>query len=392
MKRVLIVILLVLPLVVSAQNPIQFQIGTRSGYEYNVFNANPNRLIVSEEGDSTSSVRSGFFQHFDVQANWKKKFDAHQLSAKVRTRYDYFPQVNAANLFRPELSLGYGYKFNKKTSLFLKTRYLKYQTNRIPDDTESLILPPAYQRLGADVGLKFKPRKNNKSQIRFSLLEKNYQSSETSSLKYNSLGVNFKSSQRIKRKGKPSNYISFELDFRRRNYMRTIFGEALDEGFEEELDDEGLEDFEEVEDQIQRRIWQYHTAQVEYTFAQSKTLKVKTGLAFQQRLDLLDKKFGYHQWQPYVKLEMKKERLKFAWKVEGVLRSFSHLKAKSGSEDLLKHKYLRSTLSLDYAMTKNLDFTVRGNFRNRWRNFSNGATSFLPYTNGMISAGIKYRF
>ena len=66
MKRVLIVFLWVLPLIALAQSPLSFEIGTRSGYEYNVFNAHPSRVLISEEGDTTSSVRSGFFQHFNV--------------------------------------------------------------------------------------------------------------------------------------------------------------------------------------------------------------------------------------------------------------------------------------------------------------------------------------
>ena len=218
MKRVIIVIFFCLPFLTKAQNQFNFQVETRSGFEYNIFNANKNRFLISEEGDSTSAIKSGFFQHFNAQASWKKKLDAHQFSSKLRTRFDYFPQVTSGNLFRPELNFGYNYKFNKKTSLFFKTRFLIYQTNRLPDETEVLNLPTSYRRINGDLGLKFKPRKNNKSQIRFSILEKNYVPSEESDLKYNALGINFRTTQRLKRKGKPSNYVSLELDFRRRNY------------------------------------------------------------------------------------------------------------------------------------------------------------------------------
>lgn len=81
-----------------------------------------------------------------------------------------------------------------------------------------------------------------------------------------------------------------------------------------------------------------------------------------------------------------------AWKVEGVLRSFSNLRAKSDSEALLKYHYLRSTLNMSSAMKEDLDFTLNGNFRTRKRNFSEGATNYLGYTNAVISAGVKYRF
>ncbi len=384
MKRVLIVIFFCIPLLTKAQSPFQIDVETRSGYEYNVFNANKNKILVSEEGDSTLALQSGFFQHFNLSAKWKKKIKKNQLSFKARTRYDYFPELSAANLFRPEVSFGYSYKLNRKSSLFFKSRYLLYKTNRIPDDTEVISVPVGYQRLNADLGFKFKPIKNNKSQIQFSVLEKQYAEREESGLKYGAFGINFQTKQRFKRKRKPSNYLALELDFQRRNYLRTIFGEEPEE---DEMEDEEFE-----MDSTSQRVWQYHTAKLEYTYGYSKAVKIRTGLALQQRLDILDKKFGYNQWQPFVKLEIEKGRLNFNWKVEGVFRSFSNLKATKSGNELLKHRYLRTSLSVNYAVSKHLDFTVRGNLRKRWRNFSDGATSFLPYTNGMISAGVKYRF
>lgn len=385
MKRILIIILVTLPLLTNAQNPLQVEIETRSGFEYNVFNANENRIILSEEGDSTSAVQSGFFQHFNLTTKWKKKIKKNQFSFKARTRYDYFLGLSTANVFRPELNLGYTYKFNRKSSLFFKSRYLLFKTNRLADEREVITIPPGYQRLGADLGYKFKPLKRNKSQIRLSVFEKRFAEGEESVLKYTAYGVNFRTSQRFKRKRKPSNYLAFEADVTRRNYFRTTFGEEFDE---DEIEEE--EDF--AEDQVTQRIWQYHTTQLEYTWGLSKTLKLRSGLAFQQRLDILDQKFGYTQWQPFVKLEVEKDRLKLAWRVDGVFRSFTHLKATKTGEDLLKHQYLRTSLTANYAITDQLDFTVRGNFRKRWRNFTTSATNFLPYTNGMISAGIKYRF
>ena len=92
MKRVIIVILFCFPIMLKAQSPFKFQVETRSGFEYNVFNANSSRFILSESGDSISAVQSSFFQHFNAQASWNKTFDAHQVSAKIRTQFDYFPQ------------------------------------------------------------------------------------------------------------------------------------------------------------------------------------------------------------------------------------------------------------------------------------------------------------
>ncbi len=385
MKRIPILILF-LPLFAQAQSPWQIEFDTRSGYEYNIFNANENRVFISEEGDTSSAVQSGFFQHFGMQVGWKKEIKAHQLSFKARGRYAYFPELSTASLFRPELQVGYAYSINKKTAIFFKGRFLKYQTNRIPDDTNVLLPPQSYNRGQADLGVKFRPFKYNKSQLRATFFRKAYFSDEDRSLRYNAFQINAETKQRFKRKGKPSNYLSLEFDFTRRQYVdeRWIFEDVEEEDMEEE------EEFAELI--INYRTWQYLTAKVEYSFAFNKALRWKTGLLWQNRQDIRDQRFGYQQWQPYIKMELKKGKVSANWKIEGIFRQFTHLSASKTSSVLLRHQYLRASFNFDYALDAHWSIMVQANYRQRWRNEAENASTFLPYTRGILSAGIKYRF
>jgi hypothetical protein len=305
------------------------------------------RVFISEEGDTSSAVQSGMFQQFSLKADWKRQFKKHQISLGGKTRFDYFPGLTEANLFRPEARLNYAYIVNKNQSFFFKSRYIMHRTDRIPDETSVLILPRSYQRWQSDLGYKFRPFDNNRSQVQLSVFRKIYDPSENRSLMYDAFQVNFKTKQRFKQKGRPSKYLTLELDFAKRNY--------LDERFEEE--GEGSEEI------INYRNWQYHTVDVEYSFAPSKKLRWKPGIAFQQRLDILDEKFGYRQVEPYLKVGFEEEKVSLDLKLQTTFRYYTGLEAAKDSEALLRHQYLRVGMSFKYSPERPLGYYCKWKFQ-----------------------------
>jgi len=102
--------------------------------------------------------------------------------------------------------------------------------------------------------------------------------------------------------------------------------------------------------------------------------------------------FGYRQLRPYNRIIQEESRLKIYLKADGILRNFSQLKASKGNDELLQHRYLLLDLEFDYQLSDQWAFIVRGIYRQRWRNQAESATSFLPYTNAMLSLGFKYQF
>ena len=399
MKRLLLQVIILLPQLLVAQSEFQFEAATGSGYEYNVFNAGEGRVFTPEEGETISAIQSGLFQQLDLRADWEKQMEKHQLNLGAKTRIVYFPTLTGADLLRPDLRLEYAYQISKKSSVAVNSKYMINRTNRIPDETTVLSLPQSYQRGQSDLTFKFQPFRYNKSRVRATVFRKQYQESEDRNLRYNAVQLNLESKQRFKRKGLPSSYLTMGFDFTKRNYTddRFIVLEEDDEYFEEDDEDYDFEedwDFEEEEFEINTnyRVWTYHTVKLEYSFAPAKNFRLKPGIQFQQRTDVLDEMFGYRQLRPYIGMTLEENRLTIDLKAEGILRNFSQLKASKGNDELLQHRYLLLDLEFDYQLSDQWAFIVRGIYRQRWRNQAESATSFLPYTNAMLSLGFKYQF
>lgn len=374
-----------LSLKISAQSPYTLQIETSSGYEHNVFNGyGGNRIATSNKNVPQAKLSSGFFQRADLQFAWKKEFGAHAFAVKNRLRYTYFPQELRANLFRPQLSVFYQYSVNKKLSFFVRGSYLRYKTNRQANETEVAVIPSSYHRGLARIGTKFLAAKRNKISVELLVLQKNYATDRNGRLRYQAFGLNVQSKQQFKQKGKPSTYLSFVVDVNRRVYWDQLFENI--EGEEEEAEFE-------LGEAENNRIWQYHTVKLVYTIPVSKKVKWKVGTAFQERLDLLEGQFGYRQLQGFVELSLKIKKMDIKWRGEAFQRRFKDLFADEEEDFLLKHHYLRSTLRMSYQLDDQWSLTSLVTFKRRWRNFPQGYTiSYLPYTNALISFGIKYKF
>ncbi|MCR9287762.1 hypothetical protein OAF63_00780 [Saprospiraceae bacterium] len=379
MKRIFNFLLFSMPLLLLAQTPFKIQVETRSGYEYNVFNASKNKWKVIDD-DSIPAIQSGFFQHFNIKNKWEKEIENHLFLVGLKTSFDYFPSLEEANLFRPELNLKYQYELNKKSSLFFRGKLSKYQTNRFNDD-EGFSMPTSYAWLGADFGYKIEPFKYNRTQIKLSAYEKQFEPSEMRNLKYSAFRINLLTTQRFKKAKRLYHYLSFELDFARRNYMDSFF----------ELDEEEPEEEIFYEDS-RERIWQYSTLDLSYKHSFSREARLKMGLSLQKREDILDEQFGYNQWKPYLKFSVKKEKLEVSANLESVFRFFTHIEATEDGNELLIHKYLRTSVLLKYNFSEQLGLTLRGSMVIRQRNLMENAKNYLPYTNGLISLGIKYQF
>ncbi len=194
------------------------------------------------------------------------------------------------------------------------------------------------------------------------------------------------STQRFKKRGKPSSYLNLSISLNQRNYRESPTEDFWD-----------LEEWEDTEIAIdsltEYRIWGYQTFEIGYTYKINKPLKIKGGLSFQQRLDRLEERFGFQQWQPSVALDWKKDKLKLQWKISYAFRNFTDLKADENGLFTLRHQYLRSYFLATYSLNDNWVLSGKFNLRKRWRNQPIGATNnYLPYLTGVISIGIKYQF
>lgn len=372
------------PLLLVAQiSAVQLSLDTKSGYEYNAFNSAKNKFTTNTEGDTISRIQSGAFQYLGIQGGWKTTLKKHNFGITTKIRMDNYWQLKTANLLRSETRLTYSYALKKTSSLYFNSKYLIYQTNRFPNEVEVIAIPAAYKRLTANFGYKWRPFKRNKTQLEMNLLRKAYSPNEDTQLKYSAFGLNLSSTQRFKKKGKPSSYLRFELDVHQRNYV-----DAPINNFLESLDDEA-EDFEALE---KLRTWQYYTLETDYSFSINQPLKLTTGLAFQYRRDVLEEQYGYRQWQPFVEAKWTMEKLTLKWKMSMAFRTFSNLKADSNKLFALQHRYWRNSFYVTYQLTDQWALVGQVNFRKRGRNQPPKTTNrYLSYFTGLISMGIRYK-
>ena len=385
--RYFLLINLLSPLILFAQTSVQLSVDTKSGYEYNAFNNAKNQFMANAEGDTVSNIQSGVFQYLGIQGAWKSTFKKHKFGLTAKFRMVNYWQLKTANLLQSEARLAYSYSLKKTSSIYFNSNYLIYQTNRLPNEVEVIAIPASYKRLGTEFGYKWQPFRRNKTRLEIDVLQKTYSPNENQQLQYIAFGLNLNSTQRFKKKGKRSSYLRLELDMHQRNYVNAptrVFWESIEA---EEVDFE--EDFEELEN---LRIWQYYSAESDYSFSINRILKLTTGLAFQYRRDVLDEQYGYQQWQPFVEAKWVFAKLNLKWKMSMAFRTFTHLKADHTELYALQHNYWRNSLFITYELTDQWTLVGQFNFRKRGRNQPPETTNrYLPYFTGLISVGIRYK-
>lgn len=364
----------------QAQDAFELELSTLSGFEYNPFNTTVRSFGIDTTKNKRPDIQSGFFQHFNIMANWKKEILKHKFDLKGRFRVDYFPQLRTANLFRPELRFNYSYQLKKKTFLKFRANYFANIGNDLIDPDEVLRISNSYQKGGLAFGYQFQLNKKTKLLVESSYLKKYYAPVEEQRLRYGAIGFKLKSTTRIKRKDKYAAYLTLAYEFNNRNYR---------DFFEEEF----LEEEEPVKVLEKTRVWQYHTLRAGYAFRPNKVMRYKVGVSLQQRIDQLDEEFGYSQLETYAEVKYKNERLELKWRVAVTHRRFSTLFADQEEDILLVHNYLRNRVTLNYQLKKQCYLSLQSNITKRWRNQPvNANKAFLPYMNGLISIGVKFIF
>jgi len=385
--RYFLLIFLFSPFINYAQSEFKLSIDNRSGYEYNAFN----QAKSQREGSSNlTPIQSGFFQQVGFGSTLKKTIKSHQFNWTTKARLDHFWQLSAANLQRWETGVGYRYRWDKRKYLRFHLKYLSYQTNRQDNGTAVINIPATYQYWNSRLAYQWQPFKNNKSIFSMELSKRDYAATQNDQLQYWRYEGNFSTTQRFKRKGKKSSYLSWEMNFQQRDYTNSVLDNSM------AMDDLEIQEAEawenEEDDPNTYRRWQYFTTSVDYAFYIQPTLKLTTGISYEQRKDIWDERFGYRQVGYFFYLKWKKQQWQATWKIETTYRQFSHLFADENEAYLLQHLYLRNSFSISYEFNKSWSITSNLNVRKRWRNQPpESKNSYLPYVTSLASIGIRYK-
>ncbi|MEM6321957.1 MAG: hypothetical protein AAF960_30135, partial [Bacteroidota bacterium] len=349
---------------------------------------------------STHAIQSGLFQQLGFASTVKQIINTHQLSWTTKGKIDHFWQLTAANLQRWETGLGYQYQWDKRKSLRWQLKYLFYQTNRQDNGTAVITIPTAYQKWNSRLAYQWQPFKYNRSIFKAAWTKRIYAATANDQLRYWGFEGNFQTTQRFKRKGKKSSYLKLALSFQQRDYTNSVFEtnwEVTDSGDWEAAENEKIlesADWEDEEgDSNTYRRWQYFSASIDFVFYVTSTLKMTSGIAYEHRKDVWDKRFGYRQLAQFVAFKWTKQQWKINWKINTSFRKFTDLFADTEDDYLLQHLYLKNSFSVAYEITESWTIAAHLNFRKRWRNQPPASrNNYLPYFTGLTSLGLQYRF
>lgn len=356
---------------ISGQSNFDLRIGSRAGYEYNVFNVNADK-VIENNGTSVRALKSAYFQNVNLYTSWKIKSKHHEFGLNGDWSKDYFPQLNVANLLQSNIGIRYKLKMHKRHSLSINGKLKKYETNRPEDDTEVLRPPRAYNRLQYSIRYNLKLFSKSKIYIQATARDNQYITDSNREFYYNSLKYTFSYEQKLYSSKKISHSWNTRAGYETRFYNDIEYDELSDE------------------ESIEEREWRYYSFSTEYELKIKKKFKLVTGASAIMREDLIQNRFGYRQLQPYIKLGIDRNKINVSMKGSVARREFQTLKANASTDIPLIHNYIRGSLSIKYKVSKKLHFDLKARVVSRSRNLPFEATSFLAYDNALISLGVKY--
>ncbi|MDF1696154.1 MAG: hypothetical protein P1U56_09995 [Saprospiraceae bacterium] len=346
--------------------------GTRNGYEHNVFNGNESRRLI-QDGDTISSIQSGYFYSLSAMVNWKIKSERQELQLMGKWGKDYFPRLNEADLIRPQARIKYVLKMHKRHTVYASAQHSQYLTNRPEDDTEVLRPPRAYKKNTVDLKYSLKPFQGNRMSFETGYVQKLYQTDDTREFHYHGMNYEFSMSQRIKKSKRWSHYFKVDATYSIRNYEDITFVNDSEEDIERFRD------------------WRYSSLTGTYEVKYRKQFKWVLGARVLDRRDVLQNRFSYFQYQPFSRILIKSKNVEYSMKASVVHRVYDTLKAQTNLTTPLKHIYFRMSASLNVQFNERIRMLSRISWVKRTRNLEEGARSFLGYENLLASIGLNFR-
>ncbi len=362
-----------MPQTVLSQQQWKLQMGSSSGYEYNVFNVHPSQGYIVD-GVSESALQSGYFQHVLLGASYKLKRKKHQLFIQTIGQMDYFPLLPIVNLYRPTISLSYRYKYSKFQQWSFKSSYGAYITNRVENQDEVLRPPRSYQRVQLRLNYELKPFRGNISRLEAHWRHHRYNTEEMRLFYYRSFGLKASMEQSIFKNKTFRHSLALESEVVQRMYTDIEF--------------DSIED----EENMEERLWRYAQFRSFYSFTKKRFLKTSVGVDRTTRLDIIQERFGYTQNQCFVKMRVDNKKMNYQCRISAAHRVYHDLMAAREIDEPLVHNYFRGYFKATRTWNKKLDVYLKIQGVHRTRNYSEVATSFLAYTNGVVRLGIVYRW
>lgn len=357
----------------TAQIKSNFSVETSTGYEYNIFKSPETFLDNGVLKDKNDLYKNSLFQEGGVRFFAKKKWEKQSLSFRFNPKGIYYFSEVKSSYFTFFSGLRYINELNKKTTWQVNSWYkIKNREGENIDGSE-LNFPLGNNHFGLATSLDFRLYKQNRSIVKVTYGNRDYKSSDTHDLLYNSLGVNTIIRNVFKRK---AGWHSYGIEA---NFINKFFNQK-------EL----------ATNVIAKFNWKDISAGLFYRYPVTKAFDIKPSFIFKKRLDSKQDKFTYTQLKPSLDLVYKKKKLEINLTTSYINRKYKTLLATDiNNNDLgkLNYNYYQIKLVAEQKINKKLSILANGFLNNRTSNKTNTQSIyFRDYNYYNLSIGFKYRF
>lgn len=385
MKRMILLLALLCPVVLIAQTKMKTEISSQVGYEYNV-PRNPSFYIDrGEEVDAAelllSSPLSLTSLSFDLKRKWSKK---HYFYLGTDASYKLYPTLMEASLLTTSFNPKYKYKLNKKWTLVQEAQFKLTRLNGELGENSLLTLsrPYTWYNLNSSVGYDI-----SKTQ-QFSLVSgrdwKQYQNNGSSSLKYNGWHAGLAYKQKLS-KGKLSQF-DVSANWEKRAYTREGNGTA---GFDDEIADIIAEGG----GKINQFNLIYYNLGAGLKFKLNDKLTLRNSYGFSIRKSPSNNNLDYHQSKMSFSLNYSYKNATLKWRNSMYYRDYYLRKLDGENGATLKYIYLRTGLEWEQKLKERISFFATAAVTKRTSNHSDNARLInRSYLNGFGAIGIRLRF
>ncbi len=359
---------------IAQEHQHDFQVETQGGYEYNYFRSPDEVLFEGVLLTRDSLIRSSSYQDLTLDYKYKYKWKRDRLRVSAKPEARFFYDQTDDSYWSLDTRIKYDHKFSKNTALLAETVFKRMAREGLGGAQDVLINPLGYTLYGASIGALFGIVPKNETKLEAFYNFKDFDAFGIRDLQYDEFGIQFKTEQDHRVRGKTHTY-GLSGYIKKRLYDTFNASEVVSDGV---------------------RDWSYWKTSVYYEFPFGEKLELEPSFTYYQRIDNAEDRSGFRQYGPKLKVVFDNDRTRIRASAEYLMRSYASFEARDNTGPIgenIRYGYADLSLKAEHQVSDNLFLTATAFSRVRQTNYSDiNARSFRGYRNQYAGLGIKYAF
>lgn len=384
MKHIIVCFLLSFPIVLIAQQKLEFEASSQAGYEYNI-SRNPIFYTDSKgnEFERNDMILSSPLVKIGLGMDYQKKIKKHIFDVDASANYSLYPTLIKTSLLDIKIAPKYQYKFSKKLTIFGKGTFRYKHRGEIVDEFNIHSIYSPYHQYGGGAGLQISPNRKQRFILEARQSWKKYHSNDDSFLAYGEFMTRAYFRQKFKKESVVSQFES-SLSWKKRDYTSmSSNGSSI---VDSDLLDDGINSGD-----VQN--WQLHyiTFNNAIKVRLGKNMYLKPSIEWTKRIAKDKTILNYNQYQTKLDFVYKKKGTSLKLRTAYAFRRYPN--SPRNGDASLDYQYLSAGLTLEQKIAKNLYFTTQLNAIQRLSNFNDEEKrTNRGYLHGYGLIGIKVTF